>query len=331
MAYLSSLMNPDQTAMNKLLLVLISLFFVSGISAQSVKDSETGNITQAHSFGKMKLSYLSDNIYNGRKDSLPVPYITPSAAWHHKSGLYARTSASFLVSNYAQRLDLFNIEGGYEYEIGDHFNGSISANKPFYNSASVSVRSETKAEFNADFTWDIKSLFTLNGGVGYMLTSGPADVYFNSGLSHEFTFGEDDQWSIEPSFNANFGTRYYYDQYKQKRLVKTGKKKRVADSSVIVNGNEKIVTTTTVTTVNPQKLVLLDNEWAVSFYYYTGSWSFYAIPTVTIPLNPAEYVTTVKTRTTFSNGSSTHNIRQTNSSETITNHFFIEIGIGLRL
>ena len=317
--------------MIKFLLLLSSPFFVTAISAQSAKDSETANTTGGHSFGKLKLSYLSDNIYNGRNDSLPVPYITPSAAWHHKSGLYASTSASFLVSNYAQRLDLLNIEAGYAYEIGDHFSGSISANKPFYNSASVSVRSETLAEFNADFAWSIPDVITLNGGAGYMLTSGRADLYFNAGLSHEFIVGEDDQWSIEPSFNANFGTRYYYDQYKQKRLVKTGKKKRVADSSVIVNGNEKIVTTTTVTTVNPQKLVLLDNEWAVSFYYYTGSWSFYAIPTVTIPLNPAEYVTTVKTRTTFSNGSSTHNIRQTNSSETITNHFFIEIGIGLRL
>ena len=317
--------------MIKFLFLLLSPFFVTAISAQSVKDAETGNTAGGRSFGKLKLSYLSDNIYNGRKDSLPVPYITPSAAWYHKSGLYARTSASFLVSNYAQRLDLFNVEAGYEYEIGDHFSGSISANKPFYNAASVSVRSETLAEFNADFAWSIPDVLTLNGGAGYMLTSGPADVYFNAGLSHEFTFGEDDQWSIEPSFNANFGTRYYYDQYKQKRLVKTGKKRRLADSSVIANGNEKIVTTTTVTAVNPQKLVMLDNEWAVSFYYYTGSWSFYAIPTVTIPFNPAEYVTTVKTRTIFSNGSTTHSTRQTTSMETIKNHFYIEIGIGLKL
>lgn len=318
--------------MQKLLLVtLICSLFQMKTVAQGDQPADEINTNTNHSYFKARLTYLSNNVYNGRKDSLVVPYLTPSIGYYNKSGFFAKTSVSALVSGYAQRIDLVELEAGYRFQIHDQFSGSVSASRPFYNTASTSVKSETLGELDADFSWNIASAVSLNGGAGYMATTANADKYINLGLSHEFSFGENDEWSMEPSLAFNFGTRNYYDQYTKNRHLKTGKiKKSAKDSTVTGGGSIKTVVNTTITTVDANKLLMLDGELSLSMTYDTGKWSFFATPTYALPVNPAVYITTITTDRTFTNGSTTHNTQTSNSTETISNTFYMELGVSYR-
>ncbi len=319
--------------MQKLLSVtLIAVLCYLHTTAQVDTTAANADTIQSgrHSYFKARLSYLSNSVYNGRKDSLQVPYLTPTLEYFDKSGLFAKASISYLVSNYAQRIDLYQLEAGYQFELLDNFSGSISGSKPFYNSSSVSVRSQTKGELDADFSWTIAHAISFNGGAGYIFTPGLGDKFFNTGLSHEFVFGKNKQWSIEPAVTANFSTRNYYEQYKNNRRLKTGKIKKRQDSTVINTGNQTVVVTTTITTLNANKLQLMDSEVSLSAYYDAGKWSFFATPTLAIPTNPATYITNITTSRTLANNTITHDSRSETSTEKIGNVFYMEAGVSYR-
>lgn len=314
-------------------LLFLTLFFTY-CHLQSIAQTDSAaatsiNQSSTHSYFKAGLGYLSNNVYNGRKDSLIVPYISPSLEYFHKSGLFVKASMSYLVSGYAQRVDLYQLEAGYQFEIKDNFSGSISATKPFYNSSSVSVQSETKGELDAAFSYNIAGTIAFNAGGGYISTSGKADKFFNLGLSHEFIFGDKKDWSLEPGLTSNFGTRNYYEQYKNRRVLKTGKFKK-ADSSVTGTGNQKVVVTSTVATVDAGKLVMMDTELSLSVYHDSRKWSFFATPTLALPVNPANYITTIATNRTLANGSFDHTSHSQRSQEKIGNTFYLEAGVTYR-
>ena len=64
---------------------------------------------EEQSYFKLSGSYLTNAVYNGRKDSATLPYITPSLAYYDKSGFNIGVSASYLNSADAHRIDfVFN-------------------------------------------------------------------------------------------------------------------------------------------------------------------------------------------------------------------------------
>ncbi|MDQ2752581.1 MAG: hypothetical protein M3R72_06105 [Bacteroidota bacterium] len=133
---------------------VFALFLLSGLqiatAQQTTALSDSLSKKEGSSYFKADINYLSNNVYNGRKDTLPVPYLTPTFGYYNKSGLYVESSVSFLTSSYAFRPDLFTVSGGYNFDIGDNFSGSLSADKYFASKQSVSVRSEIKGTLNAD-------------------------------------------------------------------------------------------------------------------------------------------------------------------------------------
>ena len=58
------------------------------------------------SFWLANINYLNNNVYLGRKDSVPSPYITASLGYYHKSGLFVNASASYLMEPGQGRIDL---------------------------------------------------------------------------------------------------------------------------------------------------------------------------------------------------------------------------------
>ena len=303
------------------LILLCCLLDINAIMAQN--DTQEKN---SHPLYKAQMSYLSNTVYNGRKDSLPVPYVTPSFKYLDKSGFFVNTGISFLASNYAQRIDLFTIEAGYEKEIIDNLNLEIAAEKDFYNKNSVSVRSEIAGSLSADIAFN-NDYINLSAGTYAMFTTGNVDYTINLGASHDFSF-DDDQWSIEPSFNTNFGTMNYYDKYISKRQTKTGKKSK-GSSTTTTNGTTTVTTTTTVSMINPGQFKLMDYELSLPVYYYGKKWGFFCTPTFAIPESPASYNTSVKTTTTI-NGVSSSVITKTKSQEQLSDLFFIEAGVSLK-
>jgi hypothetical protein len=72
-------------------------------------------------------------VYNGRKDSLEVPYVNLNLKYLNTNGFYIGSGLSYLVSSYAQRIDVVNINAGYFKELNDHFDFAVNASKSFYN------------------------------------------------------------------------------------------------------------------------------------------------------------------------------------------------------
>ena len=143
----------------------------TSIAQQTEALSDSISKKQGVTYWKADINYLSNSVYNGRKDSLPVPYVTPTIGYYNKSGLYAESSLSFLTSSYAFRPDLFIIDGGYNFDISNNLSGSISASKYFANKQSVSVRSEIRGTADATFSYNIKKVVKLTAGGSYVFSS----------------------------------------------------------------------------------------------------------------------------------------------------------------
>ena len=90
----------------------------------------TRNSAPDKSYFEAGLSYLNNNVYQGRHDSLRIPYLIPSIKYYNKSGFYAGASVSYLSSPQDSRVDLFALEAGYAFT-KNKFSGLVSVDKDF--------------------------------------------------------------------------------------------------------------------------------------------------------------------------------------------------------
>jgi len=266
------------------------------------------------SYFKVSGNYLTNSVYYGRKDSLPMPYFTASAGYYDKSGFYVSGSLSYLSSKGANRIDYSAIDLGYNFTVSEQFSGSVYGNKSWYNQSSTAITSDIKGSMGSLLSYDL-NMIQINGGADITFAS-KTDIGFNLGLSHDFIFGKaGDQFSMEPSFSANWSSLHSYEGYLSRKL---GKK---------ANGAPVGAATSTVTTVQNNKITLLDYELWVPFIYETKSIGFMFTPTLAIPKNPIYTTTTVTTR--LNNGSS--NSVTTNSTPQseikLSNNFYAEFEI----
>ncbi len=298
------------------------LFFLMGISISANAQDESGLPTKKSPF-KLTLNYVSNQVYHGRKDSLPVPYLSTAFRYLNHSGFYVKAEASYLLSSYAQRIDLVNLSIGYEKLIGDHFGISTGVDKSFYNPNSVSVRSEILGNVNLGsfFTSDY---LNASAEIYAMFSESKTDMTFDFGVSHEFSFA-DNAWSIEPSVYSNISTRNYYDMYINKRQTKNGKK-RTANGTIINVPGSTITTTTTVNAMNPMQFVIMDYELSLPINYFGNNWGLFLTPSFAIPQSAITYITNTTTTTTTSGV--THSKTVSNlSEERLETIFYAEVGV----
>ena len=254
------------------------------------------------SYFEAGLSYLSNNVYLGRHDSLKIPYLTPSFNYYNKSGFYAGTSLSYLTSAGNSRVDLVEIEAGYAFT-KNKLSGIISADKDFYNSQSKNVRAETKGSLNATLSYDLGFIKpSLQSGIVFSSTD---DYYASFGLDHSFFF-DDDNFEITPTFLINASTQNYYNSYLIKRKYKTKKKNQT-------------VTSTKAYLPNTSQFKIMDYEFSVPLDYSLGKFIFDITPTASLPVNPNVVTTTV----TAASGTSVTRTK----AEKLSSIFFWSAGI----
>jgi hypothetical protein len=232
------------------------------------------------------LSYLSDNVYLGRKDSVKIPYSMPTIGYYHKSGLYAAATLGYAILPGNSHIDMVSLEAGYMLTIGN-FDGQLSASKFYYSSQSYSVRSDISANIVVDAAYDLhfikptfEATFNFSGQTDYIMTWG---------LQHSF-YAAHDALDITPTVLVNSGTQNYYNAYYRNR-----KYSRTRKNGVIVNG------TIAATVVDPSAFKTLDYEASVPINYTIGKFTFNITPTLAIPVNPAR----VSRITTPAGGTST--------------------------
>lgn len=267
------------------------------------------------SYFKTSGSYLTNSVYNGRKDSLLTPYITPSFGYYDKSGFYVTGSLSYLSNAAESRIDLYTFDIGYDFNFTDNFNAGVYANKSFYNQASTAIKSDVKGSIGTSLSYDFNFL-QLNAGTDIMFAN-KADIALNIGLAHAFYIGDEGNlFSITPSVIANMSTLHFYEGYTNRKLGKNAKK-------AIPN----LLSTASTTTVSNNKFTLMDYELSIPVTYDAKTFGIFFTPTFALPQNPI--YTTTTTIYKLRNGTEYSQTQNSTpqSEKNLENTFYAELGI----
>lgn len=231
---------------------------------------------------RIRIGYISDYIYMGRSDSAKAPYVSTTIGYHHKSGVYLRSSVSYLTGSEDSRIDVITFTGGYEY-FGKNLSGGASLSEYFFNDQSFNVQAEMNTYLNGYIGYDFFSVVTLyiDASVGF---SENADVFLGGELTHTF-YAIKNNLLISPYTSINFGTQQYYNSYYQNRSTQTG------------NGGMHKGKGSGPNTPDPSMMVLesdafkaLDYEAGVQFTYRIKKLRLFTSATATFPVNPATLV-----------------------------------------
>ncbi len=277
--------------------------------------TETPGEKDKASYVKIAGNYLTNSVYYGRKDSLPMPYLGLSAGYYDKAGFFISGTLSYLSGKNGNRIDYAALDLGYNFTASEKLSGSVYGNKSWYNSSSTTIKSDIKGNIGSLLSYDLNAI-QVNGGIDLTFAT-KTDIGLTLGLSHDFVFGEEgNQFSIEPSFSTNWSSLHSYEGYISRKL---GKK----NGTGLAAG----ATATAVTTVQNNKITLLDYEVWVPFTYETKNIGFMFTPTLAIPKNPIYTTTTISIRQ--NNGSQNSvTVNSTPQSEvTLSNNFYAEFGV----
>jgi hypothetical protein len=289
------------------------VIFCNKTDAQKIADTtaqQTFNIAplgdsiknkEPKSYFQVGASYVNDNVYFGRKDSVALPYLTPTLSYYSKSGFYATTSVGFLTSSSGTRFDMFDAAAGFAFSSGN-YDGDFTATKYYYSSQSTSVKSGVIASIEYLSGYDFgfirpTLLATLNIGTKLDIAATPA-------IEHSF-FLLKDKAEITPTFLLNASTQNYYNDYYKVRRYSAKRITKLAPKGVKSISGEVI---------NADEFKVLDYEVSVPLKYSFGKCQVSFTPVYAIPVHPADVAIT----TTLNNGTSTTR----NGFEKLQNTFF---------
>jgi hypothetical protein len=279
-----------------------SLIFTKGF-LDSLNIEDLFKQTEKKSFFKVQTSYLSNYVFGGRKDSLALPYFTPSIEYNHKSGLYASASLG-LLPNSQFKNDFISIDAGYIFDTSHHFGCSLFANKLFYSDSSKNVQSNVTFTSGAVLNYYTK-IANLSSVASVMFGS-KTDFSLSLSLDHSFEFENDTSsyaLSVTPTLSAYFGSTGFYQSTKSNRRVRN------------------FPAGTTFALVSPEKFQMLSYEFSLPINYDRVNWGLFITPTYAIAVNPV--ITSLKI--TLPNGGILN--RNESVTEKISNSFFFDLGL----
>jgi hypothetical protein len=290
---------------------ILSLLIIALMGSVMAQDSTK---VAKKSYFKGSISYLTNAVYGGRKDSLVNPYITPSIGYYNKSGFFVEGSLSYLAASGDSGIDLFALQTGYDFTFGDQLSGGIYGSKYFYATSSTAIRSESKGSVGGNLSYD-PGFATFSGGLDLSFSK-KADINVLGAISHPFYLGDTgNEWSITPTTSVNLGTQNYFEDYLVNRKNKVGKRMAGGNKSGKKGGSSSTTTITTTKTKSSSSFNLLDYELSVPITYDSKKWGVYFTPTYAIPENP------------ISVPSSTGIGYET---ESLVNTFYSELGVYLK-
>ena len=262
------------------------------------------------SYVGLALSYVNDNIYLGRKDSLRVPYLSPKIGYYHKSGVFVEIETGFNTSSANSGLDLVTLAAGYAFESGN-YDAQFTASKFSYSSSSASVKSEIKGSIEYINGYDFGFIKpTLQGDINF---GSRTDYALAFGLEHSF-YAAGEKLEITLTAVTNAATQNYYSSYYKVRKYNPKRKTKLLPTGVASISGEVL---------DASSFKILDTELSLPIHYQTGKCTFGFIPTYALPVHPAQVVIT----TTLNNG--TNNTRT--ATEKLSNSFFGTLELLIKL
>ena len=274
------------------------IFFLISITGLSTSAQESTNEGMKKSFVKFSISYITNAVYYGRKDSFALPYIIPSISYHDKSGFYLEGSFSYLAISGESQIDAGTVTAGYEFSSqNEKLSGDVYASKFFTSSSSYSVHGEVKGAAGTSLNYNLGPV-SLIGGADVSFST-KTDVGVNLGLSHAFEF-DNGNFAITPTAVANAGTQNFYQDYFTNRKYSVKRKRRQPANNTAI----KVI-------IVDKKFSILDYELSLPVNYDQDKWGLFFTPTYSLPVNGFKY--------SLNNG-------LTYRSETLSNSLYVEVG-----
>jgi len=288
-----------------LLIAGLVLFSCAALAQEKTPKKDTTEPKKSH--WVIGATYQSDAVYLGRKDSVSIPYITPSIGYHDKSGFFVTGSLSYLPGSGENRIDVGTVEAGYSYT-SDKFNAEVSAAKDFYGDQSFAVTSEIGARLSTSLSYDFGPVEpSLDLGAEF---SGNVDIGVGLGIAHSFTIIED-HFEVDPSFHINMGSQNYYANYYSKRRYSAKRQ----------GGNPKNISASL---ANPSKFQVMDYEFEAPFEYAVNKkLKFSFTPTLALPVNPSTVTLNSKT--------GGNNTASQTTTENLSSTFYFSLGFSYTL
>lgn len=224
------------------------------------------------------VSFVSDAVFMGRRDTVAAPYLLPSLGYYDKSGFYADASFSYLLSEGEGRIDLALVTAGYTFA-GNRLSGGLSGTAYFFNESSYNVKSETVADLSGLLGYDWGLLETSLSLSAYFNQSGSPDLFTGLTLSRDLA-GAGGHWIVRPMFSAFAGSQYFYEAYYNSSRL--GNRKGSGHGT----GSTPAVTET-LNIDEVSKFRLLNLEFSLPVYFFSGHFIFSATPSLALPQSPA--------------------------------------------
>ncbi|MEX1383809.1 hypothetical protein [Lutibacter sp.] len=163
------------------------------------------------SYVSTAINYISDAVFMGRKDSIAAPYLYPSIAYHHKSGVYGKGSFSYLTEPDESRIDLYLLTAGFDFK-KNKLSGDFSVTKYFFNNDSYNVISEVTADITASLSYDFEIVNLIVNASNYLSNNENSDLFLSSEISHDF-LTSDNKFQISPTAGIYLGSQNFYEEY----------------------------------------------------------------------------------------------------------------------
>jgi hypothetical protein len=239
-------------------------------------DSKSNDGTSSFKFG---VSYLNNNVFLGRSDTVRTPTVIPQVKYTLKSGIYFSGSLDFLPNKKKKKLDGGDLSAGYDLDITDDLSIGASYSKLFYSATSTQIASSISSTFNVNFNYDISDIISPTISADYNLNKQGIgnDIFVNLGVTHDFIvagiFGGADILLISPTVLVNTGTQNFYDAYLTKKKLKNAKR-TAAQNALITQYINQL-----------SQYSLLDYELSAPLEYKAGHFIFQFTPTYAIVKN----------------------------------------------
>jgi hypothetical protein len=258
-----------------LVLSLGGAFSLRGLAQPS---TTTRIDSTARSSLRIGVRYASDYYFMGRADSSAAPFLSPSVTYYHTSGIFVRSSMSYLTSSEESRIDAISFSAGYDFY---RTNFAMGTSLGWYGFSDLSylVVAEMNWYANAYAAYDFGPVM-LYADVGLGISSS-TDFFTSIELSRTFYLVQD-ALQITPAVTMNAGSQHYYDQYYSERSVQTGSGYGHGKGS-----HQPPPATTSLYTLESTVFQILDYEADLLVSYRIKNFKVFTSATWLFPVNPA--------------------------------------------
>lgn len=266
---------------------LILNFFLFSITplvliAQDPVKTTNDIVNEDFSYFLANVSYINDNVFMGRRDSIAAPYLFPSIGYYNKSGFFADASLSFLTGSEANRVDLFLLSTGYNFNL-NKFSGGISGTAYFFNEESFNVMSSVLGDLTGIISYDFEVMEASFSLSSYFNDGSSTDIITGLMLDRTF-YAINKNLMIIPNISLYAGTQNFYEQYY--RSSRLGNRK----GNDMGNSGSGTAESNTINIDEVQKFKVLNIELAIPLHYNYRHFFFSFYPMMAFPQSSATII-----------------------------------------